>query len=41
MHKIMYLISEKLQKKDVFVDATTCSLGELDEQINHMKISKS
>jgi len=29
-----------LQEKNVFLYATTCSLGQLDEKINHMKISK-
>jgi hypothetical protein len=30
-----------LLKEHVFLYATTCSLGQLDEKINHMKISKS
>jgi hypothetical protein len=29
-----------LQERNVFLYATTCSLGQLDEKINHMKISK-
>jgi len=29
-----------LQEKNVFLYATTCSLGQFDEKLNHMKISK-
>ncbi len=36
----MQLIYKKKKKKTWFY-ATTCSLGQFDEKINHMKISKS
>ncbi len=37
----MQLISKLLyKKKHVYLYATTCSSGQLDEKISHMKISK-
>ncbi len=41
MHKIMQLIWKKKQKNNVSLFATTYSLGQFDEKINHTKISKS
>jgi len=32
---------KKLLEKNVSLSAITCSLGQLDEKINHTKISKS
>jgi hypothetical protein len=40
IHKIVKLISKKLYKKYMYIYEITCSLGQLDEKINHMKISK-
>jgi hypothetical protein len=41
MDKKMQLISKLLyKKKHVYLYATTCSSGQLDEKISHMKISK-
>jgi len=42
MHKIIQLISKKLyNKKHAPFYESTCSLNELDEKPNHIKISKS
>jgi hypothetical protein len=35
------LISKKLQEKPTLFKASMCSLGELDEKANHIKISKA
>ncbi len=37
----MQLISNKIYKTNVSLSATTCSLNQFDEKINHTKISKS
>jgi hypothetical protein len=42
MHKMMQLISNFLyQKNHASFYVITCSLGQVDENLNHMKISNS
>jgi hypothetical protein len=41
MKLIMQLISKEICKKIKSLYATTCSLSQLDEKMDHMKISKS
>jgi len=41
MHKLLQLISKKIyKKKNVSLYATTCSLDQFHEKINHTKFSK-